>query len=401
MKKEHLDTRWGGLLAIGILGMMASLSALSFDMYLPGFQSIAKDFGTTSSAIQITLSASFLGVAIGMPIWGPFSDRLGRKWPALVSITLYLVGTILCANANNLQILTVDRFIQALGGSGVMVIGRAIVRDIYVGERMARTLGAVSSVLLTSSIISPSLGAFILHISDWRWVFLVLFALGVIALVGTAIFPESLLRERRSRNGIGATLVQYGVILKDRTFRFAVGQQAFNTLTLMSYVSCAPSVMMGHFGMSEQAFGVLFGVNAMAMLTATQIHRRLLKTKKITYLLPRLLVFQFAAAMGLVVFGVLTQQLWVVVAFIMLTTSILPSITAGATTIAMTNFADSAAQASSVIGLVQSIAGAVGTAVLVAIPVDPLTRMLIGIGAAAVAALAMLIARTKWAPVVA
>jgi DHA1 family bicyclomycin/chloramphenicol resistance-like MFS transporter len=158
--------------------MMASLVPLSTDMYLPGFKSIAEDFSTTTSAIQVTLSASFVGIGIGMPIWGPISDRFGRRTPAAIGILLYLVGAILCANAADLSQLVAARFVLALGGAGVMVIGRAIVRDMFVGERMARTLGAVSSVLLVSSIISPSIGAIILQFTDWRWLFMALVILG-------------------------------------------------------------------------------------------------------------------------------------------------------------------------------------------------------------------------------
>jgi DHA1 family bicyclomycin/chloramphenicol resistance-like MFS transporter len=214
-------------------------------------------------------------------------------------------------------------------------------------------------------------------------------------VAGTLSLPESLPPEKRIRKGLGGTFRQYAEILKDKTFQFSVLQQAFNSAILMSYVACSPSVFMGEFGLSEQTFGAIFGMNALSMLTATQIHRRLLKTRKIPYLLSRLLVFQFVAGMALLAVGLAIHVWWVVIVLTMLSVCVLPSITAGSTTLAMTNFSHAAAQASSVIGLVQSIAAASISAGLVLLPIEPLPRMLAGMSGAAVLALVTLWLRSR------
>jgi DHA1 family bicyclomycin/chloramphenicol resistance-like MFS transporter len=395
MKQRNLQTRWGGFLLFAILGVMACLTPMSTDMYLPGFTAIAKDLAVTVPAVQVTLSASFAGIGIGMPFWGPISDRFGRRIPALVGVAIYFSGALLCSVASDLSHLAMSRFIMALGGSGVMVIGRAVVRDLFEGQQMARALGAVSSVLISSSVLSPSLGAVILHYTNWRNLFLVLCALGVLAAVGLAILPESLPPERRKHEGLSGVLSQYRTIFKDRIFRFAVTQQAFNSMILMSYVGCSAAVYMQEFGLSQATFGVIFGANAASMFIATQIHRYLLKTQKVSVLLVRLLTFQFFAAVLLTTVGLVFHTAWMVIACTMLATSILPSITAGSTTIAMTNFSGAAAQASSVIGLIQSVSASSITAVLVLLPVEPLQRMLIGMGFGGVMAMALLILRKR------
>jgi len=359
----------------GTLASLSAFPAMATDLYLPGFPAVAHQFSVSTYEVQLTLSSFFYGMAAGQLLWGATSDRLGRKLPTILGISLFIIGSIACAFAPNLWFLIIARFIQALGGAAAMTIVRAIVRDLYSGEEMARTMSAVMSIFMAAPILAPSLGALILQYGQWNWIFIVLAVFGVLAILNFAQMPETLPREQRQRNGVGDVIRVYGSILRTSEFNFAVLQASAASLMLFSYVSLIPSVLMVEFGATPAQFGIFFGVNALSLVAGAQINRRILKRLKVHEALRNFVIFQAIMAVVLFTLAHTLPVIWVILPMLMLTIGANTSIGGNSATMAMAPFKSSAAQASALVGVIQGLSGASIAAIAAVLPGQPLEKM--------------------------
>lgn len=359
----------------GTLASLSAFPAMATDLYLPGFPAVAAQFGATTYEVQLTLSSFFYGMAIGQLIWGATSDRLGRKLPTILGIGLFVVGSIACAFAPDLWFLVVARFVQALGGAAAMTIVRAIVRDLFSGEEMARTMSAVMSIFMIAPILAPSLGALILEFGEWHWIFIALAIFGVAAVANFIRMPETLPPEMRQASGFKTAMSGYANIVRNSEFRFAVMQSAAASLLLFAYVSLIPSVLMVQFGATPIQFGIFFGVNALSLVAGAQINRRILTRVKTHVALRRFVLFQAAMAIILFVVAHTVPVLWLILPMLMLTIGANTSIGGNSATLAMAPFPGSAAQASALVGVVQSIAAATSAAIVAFLPGQALDKM--------------------------
>ena len=359
----------------GTLASLSAFPAMATDLYLPGFPAVAHQFSVSTYEVQLTLSSFFYGMAAGQLLWGATSDRLGRKLPTILGISLFIIGSIACAFAPNLWFLIIARFIQALGGAAAMTIVRAIVRDLYSGEEMARTMSAVMSIFMAAPILAPSLGALILQYGQWNWIFIVLAVFGVLAILNFAQMPETLPREQRQRNGVGDVIRVYGSILRTSEFNFAVLQASAASLMLFSYVSLIPSVLMVEFGATPAQFGIFFGVNALSLVAGAQINRRILKRLKVHEALRNFVIFQAIMAVVLFTLAHTFPVIWVILPMLMLTIGANTSIGGNSATMAMAPFKSSAAQASALVGVIQGLSGASIAAIAAVLPGQPLEKM--------------------------
>ena len=359
----------------GTLASLSAFPAMATDLYLPGFPAVAHQFSVSTYEVQLTLSSFFYGMAAGQLLWGATSDRLGRKLPTILGISLFIIGSIACAFAPNLWFLIIARFIQALGGAAAMTIVRAIVRDLYSGEEMARTMSAVMSIFMAAPILAPSLGALILQYGQWNWIFIVLAIFGVLAILNFAQMPETLPREQRQRNGVGDVIRVYGSILRTSEFNFAVLQASAASLMLFSYVSLIPSVLMVEFGATPAQFGIFFGVNALSLVAGAQINRRILKRLKVHEALRNFVIFQAIMAVVLFTLAHTFPVIWVILPMLMLTIGANTSIGGNSATMAMAPFKSSAAQASALVGVIQGLSGASIAAIAAVLPGQPLEKM--------------------------
>ncbi|MEY4985834.1 MAG: hypothetical protein RLZZ359_720 [Actinomycetota bacterium] len=390
-----LRSSFGHKFLLGLLGLLSAFPALSTDLYLPAFKQISGSLGVTDSQLQLTLAISFFGLALGSLFWGTISDRFGRKVPTVVGIGIFVIASVACALAPSFAVLLIARLFQSLGGSAAFIAGRAIIRDLYSGQEMARVMAAVMSIFLIAPILGPSLGAAILSVADWRWIFYTLAIIGGVAIACMLLLPETLELQNRSSLGGIATLQNYTKILRDREYVFAILQTAASSFMTFSYVASAPSVYMGHFGISETWFAVIFGANAVGLLAMTQINRRLLKNIKVVRVLGGMVIFQASSGLLLFALGNLTESLFAVIPLVMLTLSASPSIGGNSTTLALHNFKVNAAQASALIGVIQSLSATFVMSLLAAVPLEPLLKMLTFMASVAVLALTVLVIRSR------
>lgn len=259
-----------------LLGILAAFGPASMDMYLPSLPTLAEYFATSTSRAQLTLSGFTIGFAVGQLLYGPISDRLGRKRVLVSGIALYCVATVACAMATSIEGLIAMRFLQALGGGAGVVLTRAIVRDLYSGNASASALSLMLLVPSLAALSGPFIGGQILLWSDWRLIFWLLVAFGLVTLVLTlTVLPETLPPERRQRSSVGKVFRECAHIVGHRQ---AIGYMfcgAFSFAAMFAQLSGTPFIYITLFGVPPEYFGFLFGLNILGIMAGSWVNSRL------------------------------------------------------------------------------------------------------------------------------
>lgn len=388
-KREH---RWFLWITMATL---SAFTAMATDLYLPAFTQVASDFSVTTKEIQFTLFSFFVGMALGQFVWGPISDRYGRKPAVLAGISIFVVASIACVFAPNLWFLVFARALQSFGGSVTMLASRAIVRDLFTGKEMARTMSAVSSIFMAAPILAPLLGAIILISGSWHWIFVGLAIFGLLAGLNFIRMPETLAVEARTKDGIGSALKKFVEITRNVEFRFAIMQVMSQTLMLFTYITMIPSVMMVELELTPQQFGIMFGTNALALILGSQINFRILKKVSVRKALKWFVIVQASGAFTLLFVANIWHSVWVIVPILMVTIGVGSSIAGNSTTLAMAPFTTGAAQASGVVGVAQSLAAASVSGLLSLLPGEPIVKMTFAMASIATIAITVLIIRER------
>ncbi len=349
-----------------ILGILSAFGPLSIDMYLPGLPAIARDFGVETAVAQQTLSAFFVGLAVGQLIYGPISDRLGRRRPLLFGCALYALACLGCALSASLNGLILLRFAMALGACAGMVITRSVVRDLFDQRESARMYSMLVLVMGLAPILAPLVGGQLLLYFGWRVIFLALSAFGLLCIVLVYFgLPESLPAERRTRQGLGAVLRGYGALLGDGRYMGYTIAGGLASAAMFAYISGSPFVFIELNGVPPERYGLLFGINAIGLIAASQLNRWLLERYSGGQILVAALgvtaatglLLAGAAATGLGGFGGMLVLLFFCIAS---TGLVGPNATAGA----MAPYARQAGSASAMLGAIQFGFGAAAGALV-------------------------------------
>lgn len=259
-----------------ILGCLAALGPLSIDAYLPAMPAMAADFGTDQGAVQLSLMAFFLGLTLGQLVYGPLSDRHGRKPPTYAGLALFVAGSLACGFAPTPSALLAARFCQGLGGSIGMVISIAVVRDLYSGHAAASLMALIVMVLGVAPVVAPLIGSLAVTLSGWPAIFFFLAAFGAAVLAAVSLgLPETRRPERR-RPG-GAVAARYGSLLVNRRFLPFVASLAIAQGGFFAFISASPEVFVGHFGLSPVAYSLLFALDAAALMLVSRLNVNLLR----------------------------------------------------------------------------------------------------------------------------
>ncbi|MFI8004607.1 Bcr/CflA family multidrug efflux MFS transporter [Streptomyces sp. NPDC086010] len=266
-----------GLLVTLVLGGLTALPPLSMDMYLPALPEVTDVLHAPAATIQLTLTACLTGMALGQLVVGPMSDRWGRRKPLLLGMIVYVVATAICALAPTAELLIGFRLLQGLAGAAGIVISRAVVRDLFDGEDMARFFSTLMLISGVAPVIAPVIGGQVLRFTDWRGIFVVLVAVGAaLTFVVWKFLHETLPPEERHTGGFTDALRTMRGLLADRVFTgyMVAGSLAF--AALFSYVSASPFVVQEIYGASPQTFSLLFGINSVGLIAVGQINGKLL-----------------------------------------------------------------------------------------------------------------------------
>ncbi|MBT2477038.1 Bcr/CflA family multidrug efflux MFS transporter [Streptomyces sp. ISL-94] len=266
-----------GLLVTFILGGLTALPPLSMDMYLPALPEVTTALRSPAATVQLTLTACLAGMALGQLVIGPMSDKWGRRRPLLTGMIVYVLATAICALAPSAELLIAFRLVQGLAGAAAIVIARAVVRDLYDGVEMAKFFSTLMLISGTAPIIAPLIGGQVLRFADWRGVFVILTAVGIVlTLMVWRGLGETLPPDRRHTGGVGSALRTMRGLLGDRVFAGYTLAGGFAFAVLFSYISASPFVVQEIYGASPQAFSLLFGVNSVGLIAVGQINGKLL-----------------------------------------------------------------------------------------------------------------------------
>jgi DHA1 family bicyclomycin/chloramphenicol resistance-like MFS transporter len=345
---------------IVVLGSLIAVAPLTIDMYLPALPAITADLGTTPTAVQLTLTGTLLGLALGQVIIGPLADALGRRRPLMVGLAIHVVASVLCAIAPNVATLGVLRVLEGFGAAAGAVVAAAVVRDRFSGLAAAKVFSRLLLVMGVAPILAPTLGSEVLRWTQWRGVFIALAVLGTALLaVATFALRESLPPERRRRGGLAGTARTYRSLVRDRVFVGLVAVAGLTMAALFAYVSGSSFVLQEQYGLDEQQFGITFGLGAAGLIAASQLNVRLLNRYRPQQILLTALVIGTVAGLALLMFAL--TEVGGLVAILLPLWTVLAACGLGlpnAPALALNRHGEAAGTAASMLGAVQFGVGA-------------------------------------------
>lgn len=370
-----------------LLGFISAVGPLSTDMYLPGLPAIEASFHAPVGSAQITLAAWMAGLAVGQITQGTLSDRFGRRRPILGGLLLYTLASAGCALATGMTMLSFWRVLAAFGGSAGMVIPRAVVRDVATGNKAARMMSQLMLVMGVAPILAPALGGAMIGLTGWRGIFW--FETGYGVLASALLFwvlPETWPAEKRVSHSVMGQLRRWRMILVERGFyshSMVAGAQA---MAVFTYLGGSPLAYQHIFGLSPMETGLLFGVNAVAFIAATQINGLLVGrvgSSRMLRIAAVMFTFGGLALAGVCIWG---GGFWAFSITILVTLAATGLMSPNAPVGALARHAPQAGSASALLGSLQYGTGAAGSA-LVTLLADGTMRpmgelMLVAVGLA-------------------
>lgn len=382
-----------------VLGALIALGPLTIDMYLPALPAIADDLNAPSSAVQLTLAGTLIGLALGQLVIGPLSDIVGRRLPLIVGTGVHIVASVACIVAPNIAVLGGLRVIQGLGAAAAAVVAMAVVRDLFSGRAAATVLSRLMLVMGVAPVLAPSLGGGILLVGSWRLVFAALAILGT-GLMALAIVSlrETLPPERRRAGGIAPVLRTYRSLLRDTQFVVLVLVAALAMSAMFAYIAGSSFVLQEQFGLGEQQFAVVFAAGAIALIGASQINVVLLRRYAPVRIVLAALTFAVFAGAVMAVFAItavggmagFVVPLWFVLAAVGL---VMPN----APALALSRHGEAAGGAAALLGAAQFGLGAVVAPIVGALGNDAVavSTTMVGTSLAALIALGVVAVGTS------
>lgn len=262
-----------------LTALLAALSAfgpLTTDMYLSSMPDIARQLSSTPAQVQFTISTYLVGLAVGQIVYGPVSDRYGRKPVLLGALVIYSLAGLACALSVSIDLLIAARVFQALGAAGLLVITRAVVRDLYTGARAGRELSVIAAVMALGPVLAPAVGGLLQTAFGWRAVFLALVIIGL-AGIATVIFllPETLRERTSERFSLMSMLRSFGVLLRHPAYLAYLGLGTFSYAGLIVWITSASFVLQDLYGLTPFRFGVVFALGALGYMAGSTFAARM------------------------------------------------------------------------------------------------------------------------------
>lgn len=353
---------------IALIAALMTVTAMSIDINLPAIPATALALEAPLTASQLTVTLFFAGFALGQLVWGPVSDRTGRKPAIIAGLLLFEAATLGCVVAGDMTSLLVWRVIQGLGAGAGSVLARAVIRDLFEGAEMARMLSLALAAFITAPIIAPSIGAAILSVASWRWIFGFLALYGALLILAAALFlDESLQKRNREPFDPRRLLAAYAAPFRDPSSRSwaIVTTLIFGTLTV--YLTNAPAVLMQTYGLSPTGFGVAFALIAVCSSAGNVLNARLVRRNSLARTIRMALLAAtalLALTVGLAAGGV--GGIWVLLVGLALFFTTFGMVAANATTLALQPHGAATGSASAALGFAQTAVPAVVASVVAA-----------------------------------
>lgn len=354
-----------GWRVLAVLTMLMGFASISTDLYLPAMPAMSHALGASAGMVEWTISGYLIGFSLGQLLWGPVGDRYGRRLPVAIGLVLFIIGSAGCALAGSIPIMIFWRVVQAVGACASVVLARAMVRDLYSGDRAAQMLSTLLTVMAIAPLIGPMLGGQILTYAGWRAIFWLLVGVGGATLIALATLPETLPKERRNHEPLHRAMMRYRELLRDRKFVCYAFAGGFYYAGIFAYLAGTPHAYISYYHVPAQYYGLLFGVGIVGIMATNFANSRMVMKHSSKRLLGRgtavaalagiALAFTSHSGWGGLVGLVIPLFLFVGIAGFVAANSI-----AGA----MTNFPKHAGAASAMVGAIHYGCGVIGSAMV-------------------------------------
>lgn len=254
-----------------VLGLLSAIGPFAIDMYLPALPAISADLHASTAATQMTLMVFFVAFGVCQIVYGPISDMVGRKPPLHFGIAVFLLGSIGCGLSPTIEWLIFFRFVQGLGAAAVMVIPRAIIRDLHTGADAARLMSLIMLVFSVSPILAPLTGSVLIVPFGWRAVFVAVTIASICSLLMvTFLLRETRPPEERVEVSVRSVLDGFGILLRDWRFLGLTFIGGFGMASFFAFLASSSFIYMGHFGLTPTQYGLTFSLNAIGFIGASQ-----------------------------------------------------------------------------------------------------------------------------------
>jgi DHA1 family bicyclomycin/chloramphenicol resistance-like MFS transporter len=266
------------LVYVLVLGALTALGPFTIDLYLPAFPALEAELGVNAAAIQITLTGTMIGFGLGQLIVGPWSDKVGRRLPLMLSTALHIAASVAAALAPDITWLIVFRLLQGFGAAAGGVVAMAMVRDLFGGRPLVRMLSRLALVNGLAPVLAPVIGSQLLQVMDWRGVFWVLAGYGIVVVLSVAfLIVETLPESRRHIAGHSSVGQRYRALFRDRVYLGAALIGGMTFTGLFSYLSTSSFLFQQVYAFSPQEYGLLFAVNSLGVVAGVQVSSRLIR----------------------------------------------------------------------------------------------------------------------------
>ena len=342
-----------------VLGLLSCVGPFAIDMYLPAMPDIGASLDTSVAAMQGTITAYFLAFGVAQLFYGPWADQAGRKIPLYAGLGVFLLGTLICALAPTIGWLTAGRFVQGLGGAAVMVVPRAIIRDMATGHQATRLMAAIMLVISVSPMLAPLAGAGVMAVASWRWIFGVLAIAAFLSLLMIRfVLTETLPPTQRQRFDMADTIRGAKRLLSDRGFMSLTFLGGFAMASFFVFIASGPFVYTQAFGLSPTGFSLAFAVNAIGFFSASQLAAGLGQRFGATHVVRVAVLGFFVSTTGLALIGTMGfATLALVIAGLFIANAFLGLVIPTVMVLALEEHGDIAGLASSLGGTLQMLAG--------------------------------------------
>jgi len=344
-----------------ILGLLSAAGPLSIDMYLPALPAIEAGLRTDIASTQLTLTLYFLAFGVAQLVYGPLADQYGRKRPLYAGLAIFIAASIGCAFAPTIGWLIAFRFLQGLGGAVVMVVPRAIIRDMHTGNQATRLMAMIMLVISVSPMLAPLFGSGLILLGGWRVIFGALALMAVFSLLLTGfVLPETLAESRRTPVNLRSMWRGTKVLFRDPVFMGLTFIAGFGMASFFVFIASAAFVYTDQFGLSPTGFSIAFAINAIGFFSASQVAANLGERfgiqRVISWAVTGFVAFTLALlALTLGGFGTLP----VIVGFLFMANACLGLVIPTTMVMALDDHGDIAGLASSLGGTLQMLAGGI------------------------------------------